>query len=148
MRGWKTPAGNQIQSRRLHLRPEGLGERWGGHRSSGSVWKARASVQGLLLLHSAIHFTNRDKNLHKTVRPGRRAILAIQERRRWGWEGEAGWKGMGYVEWRERLFWQQWGSRGWRMPSFLTRPDVLPSSFTQCGNQYLLFSPLAFPINR
>lgn len=59
-----------------------------------------------------------------------------------------GWKGTGYVEWTWRLFWQQRGSRGWRMPSFLTRPDVLPRSFTQRGNQYPLFSPLGFPINR
>lgn len=142
-------ARNQIQSQWLYLRPKGLGEgeRWGRHRSSGSVWKAGASVRGLLL-RPAIHFTSTDTNRHKTARRRRgRATLAIQERR-WGEGREEGWKGTGYVEWPQRLFWQQRGSGGWRMPSFLTPPDVLPSNFTQCGNQYPLFSPLGFPINR
>lgn len=31
---------------------------------------------------------------------------------------------------------------------FFTPPDVLPASFTPSGNQYRLFSPLTFPINR
>lgn len=56
-------ARNQIQSRWFHL---GEGERWGRHGRTGSVWKARASVQSLPV-RLAIHFTSRDKNQYKTV---------------------------------------------------------------------------------
>lgn len=99
-------ARNQIQSRWLHLRLEGLGagERWGRHRSSGSVWKARASVQSLLL-RSAIHFTSWDKNHHITVRvrKGELGGLPWQIKKggklRWGRKERGGWGARRWGTW-------------------------------------------------
>lgn len=71
---------------------QGEGEKWGWHSRSGSLWKARASVQSPLL-PSATHFTSGDKNRYKTVKarwgkPFKKGGEVMQGVRRGQWWGE------------------------------------------------------------
>ena len=150
-------AGNQIQSRWLYLRLEGSG---GGKGEAASAARGVCERPELLFRACTQLYISQAK-----------ITISIKQWERKRGRGEPPWQikkggevrgrqeGGGGGQWQGRgeRGRDRWSGGGGRSDSSgaargeecrLFLPDVLPSYFTQCGNQYRLFSPLGFPINR